>query len=487
MYYGKKKGIIIAIVVIIAIIVLVGVGLFVFLKTDLFKSNETLFYKYLGEHLESYKIEENTSLEELQMQKQQKPYTVTGELTIGYEDTSGVDETEKITELFENLKLTVDGKYDKSNQKENMAYKVLNGTQEIFRLDTATTENIYGVKSDEIVQNAYIGLRNDNLKVFLQKLGMDSSITQLLPDKIEKIEINTNIFKISTEEIEHIQNTYSPVISNIIKENNYSKQNNVTISLDGQHYNCNSYRLDLSAEEIKNLITAILTELQQDSITLNLISTKAKMLGLTKEYTEINELTKTIQSLKSTINSNVDIFEAGLSIVVYENEGKAVATEVIIKNQQKYTIHNKKSGNTQTLNIKIDNLSAEKTYNTININIVETITSAQVAYQVDFDVDKETKVNLSYTSSGLGTDKIENQFNILTSDANISISGNYEENIEFKDSIDDIIELNNTNTAILNDYTKEQLDAFIPAVVQRIITVFNEKLTNLGITQAVTQ
>ncbi len=487
MYYGKKKGIIIAIVVIIAVIILLGVGLFIFLKTDLFKSNENLFYKYLGEHLESYKIEENSSIADLQIQKLEKPYTVTGELTVGYEDTSGLHETEKITELFENLKLTIDGKYDKSNQKENTTYKLLNGTQEVFRLDTATTENVYGVKSDEIVQNAYIGLRNDNLKVFLQKLGMESDVTQLLPDKIEKTNIDTNIFKISNEEIEHIQNTYSPVISNIIKEGNYSKQNSVTISLDGQHYNCNSYRLDLTGEETRNLVTAILTELQQDSITLNLISTKAKMLGLTKEYTEINELTKTIQSLKSKLNSSMDIFESGLSIVVYENEGKAVALEVIIKNQQKYTIYNKKNGNTQTLNIKIDNLSSEKIYNTVNITIVETITSAQVAYQLDIDIDKIVTANFSYTSSGIGTDKIENQINILVSDEDVSISGNYIGNIEFKDSIDDFIELNNTNTAILNDYTKEQLDAFIPAVVQRAVTVFYEKLINLGIVQTVTQ
>lgn len=479
MYYGRKKGIIIAIIVIVVVIVLAVIGLFLFLKTDLFKSNETLFYKYLGEHLETYKMSDNTLLQEIQTLKEQNPYIVDGELTVNYDENSG---TSKTTQLLENLKLVVDGKYDKENEKENTTYKVVYGTQEIFRLDSAKTKDVYALKSDEIVQNAYLGLKNENLKVFLQKIGMQSQATQMLPDQLEDININEDLLKISDQEMQHIQETYSTIIVNATKESNYSKQNNVTITLDGQSYNCNSYRLDLTGEEVKSIINQILTELQQDSITLNLISTKAKTLGLSEELTEISTITKAIQNIKSELIGDLKFFDAGLSIVVYESDGKTIALESIIRNQQKYTIYNKVSGNTETLNIKIENLGVSADYKTINISIVQTKTSNQVYYQGNINIDEENNIILSYTSSGsVATNDVESEINLSISSNDFNLSGSYKEKVEFVDNINDIIELNNTNTAILNDYTKEQLDLFIPAVIQRIVEVFNEKLVILGI------
>ena len=48
-----KKGIILIISIVIVVILLVGgVSAFIILKTDLFKSNQTLFYKYLGQEMQ---------------------------------------------------------------------------------------------------------------------------------------------------------------------------------------------------------------------------------------------------------------------------------------------------------------------------------------------------------------------------------------------------------------------------------------------------
>lgn len=490
MYYGRKKAIIIAIIVIILVIALVGVGLFLYLKTDLFKSNQTLFYKYLGEQLETFKVEGNIQLKELEMLKSEMPYTVKGELTIGYENIGEANnETEKmVTELLENLKLTVDGKYDKANEKENTLYKIKYGTQDLFELNAARTNNIYALKSDEIVSNAYVGARNENLKVFAQKLGIESELTQIMPDKLENANVSTDIFAISEQELKHIQDTYTEVITKMIKEDNFSKENNVTIRVASQEYNCNSYRLDLSGEEVKNIVLEILTQLKQDSITLNFISTKAKILGLSEDYTNINKLTTTIQNYINNINKS-KLFENGLSIVVYESDGKAVSTEVILKNEVKYTITYKAETGLEKLNVKIDNLAVSSNYETIIIDILVSETSTEAIYKLDIDIDNQTMATLSYESKKIGTtNDVENQISIIINSEDISIRGEYTEKVEFKEKIEDIIELNNTNTAVLNDYTKEQLNAFIPAVIQRIIEVFNEKVMMLnGVTQTLNQ
>jgi len=483
MYYGRKKWIIIAIVIAILVIVLVGVGLFLFLKTDLFKSNETLFYKYLGEQLSTFKYEDNQQQLELENLKDQKAYTVKGELSVAYEDMNETpSETSKATtELFENLKLTIDGKYDKVNEKENVLYKIIYGTQNLFELESAKTKDIYALKSNEIVSNAYVGVRNDNLKVFAQKLGIDTNTTQILPNKIEDTNIKSNSFKISEEEAKHIQETYSPVISSVVTKNNFSKQNNVAITDDTQTYKCNSYRLDLTGEQVKNLVTAILTELQQDSITLNLIATNAKLLGASEDYTDINKLTVTIQNLINNINNTNGLFESGLSIVVYESEGKTISIEIILKNEAKLTISNKVNNNSTILNVKIDNLSADESFATINVKLVNTKTSTQTISQIEIVVDNETTITLSYESNGsASTNNVENNISATFASTDITLTANYAETVEFKDSITDIIELNNTNTAILNDYTKEQLNVFVPAVVQRAMVVFNEKLMSLN-------
>ena len=52
MYNGTKKKIIIITTIIILVVILAVGGVFAYITTDLFKSNQTLFFKYLGQALE---------------------------------------------------------------------------------------------------------------------------------------------------------------------------------------------------------------------------------------------------------------------------------------------------------------------------------------------------------------------------------------------------------------------------------------------------
>ena len=188
MYYGKKKKIIIISVVIALVLILGGVGAYLFLATDLFKSSETLFYKYL---VETSGILKNSQLEEIDKLKQQSAYTTTGEATVSF---VGADETKQslYDEMFDNLKITVNGKSNDSEQLSNTNLKLMYGTQELFNLDVAKNENIYGVKSDEIV-TSYLGVKNENLQVLAQKLGISGNIPNEISSNIRTI-CNISIF-----------------------------------------------------------------------------------------------------------------------------------------------------------------------------------------------------------------------------------------------------------------------------------------------------
>ena len=66
MNYGKKKAIIIAIVVTILIITVGLVGVILYINTDLFKSNQALFFKYIGQVYEDTKFIENKQLKDVE-------------------------------------------------------------------------------------------------------------------------------------------------------------------------------------------------------------------------------------------------------------------------------------------------------------------------------------------------------------------------------------------------------------------------------------
>ncbi len=478
MYYGKKKWIIIAIVVIILILAIAGVGLFLFLKTDLFKSNSDLFYKYMGEQLMAYKSANDTQMQQVEDLKQIKPYTVDGRLTVNYENDESDEDL--LTSALENLQVKVNGKYDKANEIENTTITVVNGTQDLFVLDAARTEDVYALKSNEVVENAYVGIKTENLKVLAQKLGFGSDVSQVLPDNIEQTS-QADLLQITDNDIQHIQEMYAPILSKILKDSNFSKQNGVTISNENKSYTCNSYRLDLSGTELKNIVIAILEQLQTDSITLNLISTNAKALGLPDEYAGIESITALIETLIEGLQET-EIPEEGISIVVYESDGKAICVETIVKNQFKITVFNNVNNNSMSLNIKIENLSAREDFYVATAKIVISETPSQTIASLSVNVDDKYSFEIMYESDGAATtDSIQNTLSVTIGADGKTIVADYEEDVEFTDSIPDIIELDNSNTAILNDYTTEQLSSFIPQVRDRVIEVFFQKVLALGI------
>ena len=171
MYYGRKKGIIIGIVVAIVIILLAAISAFVVLKTDLFKSNETLFWKYAGAGLESFEQTPNIQLEEIEKLKMQSPYVIQGELQIGAEETDS----------SQNVKLVINAENDKPNEYSHVNSKIEYANDTIFDLDYVKNDNVYALKSNEIV-TAYLGVKNENLKVLFQKLGVQE--TTNIPDEI---------------------------------------------------------------------------------------------------------------------------------------------------------------------------------------------------------------------------------------------------------------------------------------------------------------
>lgn len=472
MYYGKKKGIIIAIVIIILLIVIAVGGVMLYLFTDLFKSNQTLFLKYIDQTIQGMKYETNDQTKDIIEAQKENPYQIKGTLNFDY-DGSENKQAEILKQIKVELETNANGQEEKTYTKASVLYQ----NQNLFNLEYANSNNIYALKSDEIV-TAFIGVRNSNLKVLAQKLGMQD--TSNIPDSITPIDYE-DLLNISEEEKQHISDTYLPVIVNNIEKSKYSKQSNIPITKEGVEYNTTSYRVDLTSEDIANISVKLLETLKQDSITLNFIATKAKILDLPEEYTQVNNLTKQIDEQIKKIEDSEKSPENGVSIVVYEEKGQTVLTEIIIKNNVKFTLYTSNTNQKNSIYVMAENLSTSNDYNTVEMQVTQTKTAKQTNTEILVNKDNDKGLKIYLTNEGLPSDeKVTTTCEINYNDGNDKYIANYEQEINFNEE-NEIISLDNTNCAILNDYPTDQLSMLIVLIAQQTQNVMNQKMQQLGI------
>ena len=477
MYNGRKKLIIIITIILLILILAIG-GVFAYITTDLFKSNQTLFFKYMGQTLESIKYVENTQLSEIEDLKEQKPYTIAGNLNFEVGETN----TDLNANALSKLGLNIEAKVNKPDEKAYAKANLTHNNQNLFTIEYANSNNIYALKSDEIV-TAYLGAENENLKVLAQKLGVLD--TSLIPDSIKSIDIN-EILKITEEEKTHITETYLPVLTKNINKESFSKENNIAVSKENVTYNATGYRLNLNSEELKQVEIALLQTLKEDSITLNLITTKAKLLGLDEKYTQINNLTSEIEKQIKTINNSNTALENGLSIVVYVDKQEVILTEIIFRNDIKYTIYGTTNENTNKRYLLIESLSgssisSDVEYEKMEITLNETKSNIESVYNVLINIDDNTGIDIYLTNTGAASENSLNttcEVNVSQGDLTSTIM--YEQEMNFEEEINDIIELNRNNCGVLNDYTTEQLQVLMQSIKQRIETILKEKKQVIG-------
>jgi len=471
MYSGRKKIIVISIILVVLLIVLAGGVVFAYLTTDLFKSNQTLFFKYIGQALENIKYVENTQLSEIEKLKEEIPYTVSGNLKF----EAGETNTDLNANSLSNLSLNIESKVDRLSQKTYTKANLLNNNQNLFTIEYANSNNIYALKSDEIV-TAFLGIENDNLKVLAQKLGITNTST--IPNSIEPI--NTDeIFSITEEEKTHISQNYLPVLMQNISKESFTKEKNLSVIKENITYNVIAYKLSLNPQNLKQVTIALLQTLKQDSITLNLLTTKAKLLGLDENYTKINNLTSMIEEEINQINSQEDIeTDETIDIIIYVDNQEVVLSEIIFGDEIKFTIYGETIDNRTNRYLSVEDI---KDNTKIEIKEQETRSNIESTYSINIKTDDDVSIDLYINNNGLASENsLNTTYEISVSEGEFTSTINYEQEMSFEEEMNDIIELNRNNCGVLNDYTTEQLQVLLQSLVQRINVVIEQKKQIIG-------
>lgn len=392
----RKKNIILLVTIIVSIIILTLIVLgLLFLKTDMFKSNETLFAKYLIQNFDIINILKNENNLEIQNILNENKYI--SEIKGKVEYTENINTSiESRNNPINNVQINVKSNVDRINDYEYRNFAITNVDNNLFGLEYLIQGQNYGLRLQGIQQFVSVDIGED--KEILQKIKLEN-IEQLL----SKIDIDS-ILNFSEEEQQNLLNEYVGVIQARITKDRYYKQPNSIITVDGKDIQTNAYYVKITIEEYNNIIVDILTHLTQDEIILSKIDLIENEIS--EKYLEYNSEETLRKQFLNIINNKIkeiqdnNIGNDEIKIIVYENNGITVRT-TIEKNIETIKIDLNDSllsiniieleNDTKETNIKIEKTNENHTNNTLFS--YENMKNNEMINEIKFDYEEILEEN----------------------------------------------------------------------------------------------
>lgn len=419
----NKKLIIIAIVIIAILIIGIGIA-YTFVATDMFKSDKKMFFKYISQATDEKKGFVNNDVVQYFEKRKNTPYETNGTISFNIESLTNEDEIDNIN----NTNITLKGKVDKVNNKENQEIDI-NYSEDV------KLPFIYQKDGDLIgIQTDYIGSKYIGSKI--EKFGELFDEDNMIIDKLKNM-------KISDEELKTLKDTYYKVIEQELYDRNFS-----TIK-EGKG---KAYQLTLTREEIKNILIKLFETLNNDQETLDKMN---EYIGLLDNSSKITK--SDIEEIIEALNDSDDFEDLKLQITVHVENKKLTKIE-IDADIVKLVIEKQESGNSKQYNFSLE-------------------------IKEDKDDDESIKIYLNARYSGLQslqTITEDYELGIITGSENYVYYYNNE--VNFVDNVD-IEDFDDDNIMILTDYNEEQATTLQIAITERMVDVNKFLMERLGLTE----
>ena len=475
---NKKLPIIIIISILVVVLATAMVIAILYNTTDIFKSYDVLFAKYFNQNEELLSILENANYEEQKLFKNTNSYTSSGELLINIQD--GTANTQKV-------KATTASRHDLNTNRTYSEMILKNGESDLIKMSYINSGDVYAIKYEDVLAN-YIGIRNQDLKTFAKNMGMSDSDVANIPNAIDFASLNS-IAQITDDQKQYIKETYLPIIINNIDKNSYTKTSKSQISVDGVDYVTNAYTVTIDANTFKQIIISCLTTLKNDNTTLTIISNKLSSLN----PMNTSMLSQTIDTLIQQLE-NTEANKNEIKITTYENKGTTIRTMIEISDLSKMTIDKLTQNNSKKVILTIgenestssDN-TTEQTNNTtsaVQVILEQITTDSEVLDNITVipdTSDTSEKITMSTSMGKVSNGTINNTSSVSIKNANQTVDASYTQTIQTASQVEEILELKNSNTVIVNNYSKEQLVPFLQSLGNRIKAIVPNKIEQLGI------
>ena len=204
----------------------------------------------------------------------------------------------------------------------------------------------------------------------LKSIGYEEEQLTNIPENIESKQI-LNEVKLTEDELNVLKEKYVGIIENNLSEENFSKKNKQSVTINGQNFETNAYILTITKEQLNNIYVNLLQAIEQDEILLSkidILQNNINEIGI--ENVQINlreELIKNIDLTIQKINQN-NIGADTTRIIVYESDGTTIRTRIETNDYQTNIDYVKIEENT-FVQILVANGENEKYKFTLNNNL----------------------------------------------------------------------------------------------------------------------
>ena len=453
---SKFRIIIISLIVLI-IIVSVG-GTVLYFTTDVLKSSETLFQKYVAQNIQNIAEVTDISKEEQTIDLLRgSDFSENTDATLKYlENESDEEEVYTITEK------------GISKSSENSSYRNISATygdNVLMSVDLLNQNNMYGFRLANLVQQ-FVSVQNATVSYFVSSMGLNG---EYFSETLKGVDIS-GILQFSNEEVESLTNTYAKLIFEDIDKKHYTSKRNALITLNNKEsVTTNAYTLTLTKNELDKIYKRILNQAVNDEILLSKIKQIDDKI-LEAGFKE-PEGTSLQEKYKENLQKIIDGLEyqgeddRKIVITVYEQNGTTVRTSVKTEDAE-YTIDlDQENGKTLSLNTTVikDDQKTTKIYTlgktSSEQSDIRTFTYSDSTQNLTINIESlsqengmEINVDSNYTS-----DKITNLD--IKSKTNIELSANEAIPVYFDDS----------NNIILNNYEGDQIKSILDNLKNRVI------------------
>lgn len=478
----KKRIAILVVSIVLVVLAIAGTMIYLYLKTDAFKSNETLFAKYFMQSFNAIDTIKNDDLLGIDDTLNTNKYT--SELNGKIEYTKNVEtNNEDKNSSINQIGLNVKSNTDKSNEYDYKNITIGSNNENYIGLEYLKNQNNYGIKLKNINQFAS---NNDEENKLLTELGL-GKLNVLISD----IDINS-ICNFSDQEKQNLIETYTKIVTSNVSKDKYYRQRSTLITVNNQDVNTNAYYIKMTIEEYNNLYIKILEQLKEDEIILSRIDTiETTIKEIYPDYTSEETLRKKFISniedkIKDIQNNNIGSEE--VKITVYENKGTTVrvaiekTTEKILLDlyggtsikfdiskigyettEKTFTIEKTSESNEEKTLIEYENKKNDEILNSFKLEYNQTLESDAIAKNTEITITK---------------DKYKGIFNI---ENNIKIVDDFENQIKLENNVE-VNKLQDEQKNIIMNILKtnmqNQLDSLY-AVAS--ISDYENMLQNLGV------
>lgn len=453
----KKRRLVLIIIIVLILVILATTFLVLYLNTDMFKSNQTLFVKYIGKNADNLKALESIINEtEYEGQLTTTPYNINMEATVNYTQNIGTTE-ENANNGINQLKLTVEGQTDNNNGYDYRNIKLLKSDEQVAQVEYLHSSNNYGVKFSDLF-NQFLVSENTNLKELFRKMGYTDEQLQNIPDTVSLNTEFLNEIRFSDEELTSLGNKYVSIIGQNISTENFSKQSRQAITINGQNYITNAYVLTLTKEQLNTIYINLLQAVEQDETILNkieILQNKIDEVSLGNNNINLKEeLTNAIDLRIRKINqSNIGTDET--RIIVYESDGQTLRTRVETQDYQ-INLDYVQLVNGNFAELLIEDEETEKYKITLNYNA----SNLSIIIQ-----DNNNKNTITFKrSDNINNQTMERNYDLTYEIDDKKVDVNVIENLEIVQNIENMQNFNNENAVMLNTLDDAQTQEIINTV-----------------------